>query len=463
MVTYFEQIQRLFDAFDEAGHELFLVGGAVRDLALEKSMARLDDLDFCTDARPKTSLQILNDHEFNTYDLGIEFGTVGCVLYGDEEKGYPKDCQITTYRSDEYYRRGSRHPEVEFGETIEQDLGRRDFSINSMALDGDGELVDPYHGMKDLRDGILRVIGDPLETLAEDPLRILRVGRFMSKLGFQPTDVLEDACRKRAEHLLEISRERWFQEMTKLLCGDYPKGALRFLHSVRALGIMLPEVDVLVEEPRLFERTMQVLDQAPADAALAWTAVLHRSGMHWTRLEGEDGSLRYPRHAQHAAMLFDGIRRRFRFDNKTGDTVGFLLDNQNVSPLEVDLDSDVEVREFVRAMDPYVESALRFARARFVSADREDIEAVEKQIEALRSRISQLESSDDLRPRLPSGLGNALMTGFDLEPSPLIGELKDWLEESIIAGHLENDRDADYYVAALEADPPEWFEQHGGT
>jgi poly(A) polymerase len=458
MVQYFDTIQRLFDAFDEAGHDLYLVGGAVRDLALEKSLARLDDLDFCTDARPETSLKILNDHEFNTYDLGIEFGTVGCVLYGDEAKGYPKDCQITTYRSDEYYRRGSRHPEVEFGETIEQDLGRRDFSINSMALDGQGELVDPYDGMKDLRDGILRVIGEPLETLAEDPLRILRVGRFMSKLGFQPTEVLSEACRNRADHLLEISRERWFQEMTKLLCGDYPKGALRFLHSVRALGIMLPEVDVLVDEPRLFERTMQVLEQAPADAALAWTAVLHLTGKHWTRLETEDGSVSYPRHAQHSAMLFDGIRRRFRFDNKTGDTVGYLLDNQNTSPLEVDLDSDVEIRRFARALDPHIEPALRFARARFVSADRDDVQSVKDHIDTLYKRIQRLAASKNLRPRLPSGLGNALMSGFDLEPSPLIGELKDWLEESIIAGELENSRDADYYVAALEANPPRWFE-----
>ena len=114
---FFPRIQRLFDAFEQEGHDLYLVGGAVRDLALEESLSALDDLDFCTDARPEESLRILQDYEFSTYDLGMEFGTVGCVLHGSDEKGYPKDCQITTYRSSEYYRRGSRHPEVEFGET----------------------------------------------------------------------------------------------------------------------------------------------------------------------------------------------------------------------------------------------------------------------------------------------------------------------------------------------------------
>ncbi|MFW5968725.1 MAG: CCA tRNA nucleotidyltransferase, partial [Persicimonas sp.] len=201
-MNYPEPVQELFDTFEKAGRDLYLVGGAVRDWALGEPVENLDDLDFCTDARPEETARILRDGNFHVYELGAEFGTVGAVVHGPEGEGYPKDCQITTYRSEEYYRRGSRHPSVEFGDTIEQDLGRRDFSINSMALDGRGELVDPYDGRSDLEDGILRVIGDPLETLAEDPLRILRVGRFMSKLGFEPTDELREAAAERAHCIL---------------------------------------------------------------------------------------------------------------------------------------------------------------------------------------------------------------------------------------------------------------------
>ena len=169
-------MKRLFEAFENAGKELYLVGGAVRDLALGQSERDLDDLDFCTNALPDETLQILRKAKFSTYDMGFEFGTVGCVLKGPEAEGFPKDCQVTTYRSHEYYRRGSRHPVVKFGETIDQDLGRRDFSINSIAMDAAGDYYDPYDGLGDLERGVLRVIGDPLETLAEDPLRILRVG-----------------------------------------------------------------------------------------------------------------------------------------------------------------------------------------------------------------------------------------------------------------------------------------------
>ena len=133
-------MKRIFKAFSEAGKELYLVGGAVRDIALGIPQEELDDLDFCTNARPEESLQIIKDANLPYYDMGFEFGTVGAVLHGPKEEGYPKDCQVTTYRSEEYYRRGSRHPQVVFGDTIEQDLGRRDFSINSMAIDGEENL-----------------------------------------------------------------------------------------------------------------------------------------------------------------------------------------------------------------------------------------------------------------------------------------------------------------------------------
>ena len=159
--------------------------------------------------------------------------------------------QVTTYRSAEYYRRGSRHPVVKFGDTIDQDLGRRDFSINSIALDKDNKFVDPYDGLGDLERGILRVVGDPYETLAEDPLRILRIGRFKSRLGFDVDAELHKAAFGRADCILDISRERWLQEMTKLLKGDHVADALNFLHEVRILGIILPEVSALVCYPRL--------------------------------------------------------------------------------------------------------------------------------------------------------------------------------------------------------------------
>lgn len=462
-----EDVQALFDAFQACDHELFLVGGAVRDWALGDPIETLDDLDFCTDARPETTREILQNYDFDTYDLGFEFGTVGCVLHGPEDaEGYPKDCQITTYRSDEYYRRGSRHPDVEFGDTIEQDLGRRDFSINSMAMDGEGRLTDPYGGRQDLEDGLLRVIGEPEETLAEDPLRILRVGRFMSKLGFEPVEGLEEACRARAGHLLEISRERWLQEMTKLLCGSHPTEALAFLESVRALGMMLPEVASLVDlhesspvhHKDVWQHTLQVVEQSPPQPVLRWAALLHDIGKPWTRAI-RDGDVTFYRHERHGAMLFEGIADRFRFDNATADEVQFVIRHHGRAAQYDREWSDAAVRRFVREMDPYVETMLAFARADLTTAIDEKRRRALAQLDELESRIEELERQRELRPDLPTGLGNDLMEAFDLEPSPLVGELKEYLAEEIVAGRLENHREARYYVERLQEEPPEFLRE----
>lgn len=465
-MKYPQPVKRLFEAFERAGRDLYLVGGAVRDYELGAPVENLDDLDFCTDARPAETSKILKKANFTVYELGAEFGTVGAVVRGPEDQGYPKDCQITTYRSDEYYRRGSRHPTVVFGDTIEQDLGRRDFSINSMALDGNGDLFDPYDGKSDLRAGVLRVIGDPLETLAEDPLRILRIGRFMSKLGFEPTDELRQAASERAHGILDISAERWLQEMTKLLKGAFVSDALRFLHEIRLLGIILPEVDALIgfhatspaPHRDLWTETLQILEQAPRSKPQRWAALLVNVGKRWTRLvRDEDDTVAFPGHQKLAARSAAEIARRFRFDNDTADEVRFLVRNHGQ---ELDYAPDwsaPRVRRYVRHADPYVDSMLAFAKATVTETDDAREEAVLAGIDELAERIEQLEDQGTLRPELPSGVGHALITDFGLEPSPLIGELKDWLEEEIIDGRLESGRQAEYYVNYLRTSPPDFL------
>jgi poly(A) polymerase len=471
----FAAMKRLFKAFEKANKELYLVGGAVRDLALGVDSSELDDLDFCTDARPAETLRILKDGGFNTYDMGFEFGTVGCVLQGPKSEGYPKDCQVTTYRSEEYYRRGSRHPVVKFGDTIEQDLGRRDFSINSIAMDADGNYVDPYDGLGDLERGVLRVIGDPLETLAEDPLRILRVGRFVAKLGFDVDAALYEAARQRADHILDISRERWLQEMKKLLCGDWVRPALHFLEDVRLLGIILPEVASLAglhervpdegdfQHKDVWDHTIQVIEQAPAEPILRWAALFHDIGKAWTRLLHKDGSVTFYRHEKQGAMLFEGIAKRFTFDNDSAREIRFIIENHGRIP-QYDSDwSDAAVRRLVRDLDPYVDSLLRFARADLTTRFADKRNAALARIDELEERIRALEEAKNLRPELPSGIGNDLMKAFDLKPSPLIGDLKSALEERIIEGVLESGRPSSYYVAHLKENPPDFLESEATT
>lgn len=431
-------MQRLFDAFKSAGRELYLVGGAVRDLALGVPMEALDDLDFCTDTRPEESLQILKDAGFVTYDVGIEFGTVGCVLYSDNEPGYPKDCQVTTYRSAEYYRRGSRHPVVKYGDTIDQDLKRRDFSINSIAMDESGEFVDPYDGLGDLKRKVLRVVGDPWETLAEDPLRILRIGRFVARLGFDVDAQLHKAASERAEHILDISRERWFQELNKLLLGPNVAGALAFLDEVRILGVILPELAALKRvDLDAWDDTLRMVSRAALKPTERWAALLFKIGRAWA--PGRPGS--------HAAMMVEGISKRLTFDNQLALEVRNLLSQSHVLTTHQKPWTDGEVRRFVRQMDPHTEAVIDFAELED-SALRED--AQRAHILDLRAQIARLDSVGQLRPELPKGIGREIMTAFELKPGPEIGLRKDFLEFSLLDGLIPEGKEAQFYMNYLK-------------
>ncbi len=450
-------MERLYRAFEEAGKELFLVGGAVRELARGVDMKLIDDLDFCTNARPEETLAILKAQDLVIYDVGIEYGTVGCVLYHDEREGYPKDCQITTYRSEEYYRRGSRHPSVSYGDTIMQDLKRRDFSINSIAMNAAGEYIDPYDGLGDLQRGLLRVVGDPHETLAEDPLRILRVGRFIAKLGFDADEDLRDACVQRAENILDISRERWLQEMTKLLKGPHADKGMDFLDEVGIIELILPEVHALkdlhttspVHHKDMWAHTLQVLMQAERTNAQRWGALLHDIGKVPTRKIDEEHGVSFHQHEQVGAEMFPPIAERFKFDNHlTREVRAIILHHGRIARYEKTW-SDAAVRRLVRELDPYTESLLMFARADLTTSFEEKRVAALDRIDHLRGRIEAMERAQALRPNLPTGLGKQIMEAFDLKPSPRIGELKKILEEAIMEGTLENNADAAFYIAYL--------------
>ncbi len=451
-------MQRLYDAFTRAGKELFLVGGAVRELARGIPMEKIDDLDFCTNARPEETLEILKAEDLTIYDVGIEFGTVGCVLYDDEKPGYPKDCQVTTYRSHEYYRRGSRHPSVSYGDTLMQDLKRRDFSINSIAMDAAGEFIDPYDGLGDLERGILRVVGDPHETLAEDPLRILRVGRFMAKLGFDADEDLRDACVQRAGNILDISHERWLQEMTKLLKALHADKGFEFLDEVGIIELILPEVHALkdlhlsspVHHKDMWAHTLQVLMQAEREDAQRWGAILHDIGKVPTRQIDPEQGVSFHQHEQVGAEMFPEIAKRFRFDNHmTKEVRAIILHHGYITRYEKSW-SDAAIRRMVQKIDPFVDTLIRFARADLTTGIDEKREAALERLDDLARRIRDMEQQDALRPCLPSGIGKHIMDVFHLKPSPRIGELKTMLDDAIMDGELRNNESTEYYLGWLK-------------
>lgn len=299
---------RLGQVFAAAGHELYLVGGTVRDAVLGR-VAAAPDLDFTTDARPDQVLALIADVATATWTTGIDFGTVGAQV-NDQR------CEITTFRADRYDR-VSRNPEVVYGSSLLEDLRRRDFTINAMAVSvhpdlGGRRLVDPFGGLPDLARGLLRTPGDPVQSLSDDPLRILRAARFVATLGVGLTPPLRTALTQVASELARITPERVQQELTKLLLGDHPRRALELLVDTGAADVVLPELPALRmtadehgQHKDVYVHTLQVLDQAIGqeprytggpDLRLRWAALLHDIGKPATRRFEGGGRVSFHQH-----------------------------------------------------------------------------------------------------------------------------------------------------------------------
>src|ERR687896_1418661 len=285
-------LARLGEAFEEAGHELYLVGGVVRralllgpetDAATEAHPDR-QDADAATDAHPARIKSLLRPHAENLWTVGERFGTIAATI-GEYE------VQITTYRTDQYTQ-GSRHPEVRFGDNLQEDLARRDFTINAVAADAlTGEIVDPFEGRKDLEKGVIRAVGDPLERMRDDPLRMLRAVRFETTLTqpekpFAMTQDLEEAIRNNAGWLESISAERIREEFEKILVSENVTSGLRTLVRLGLMAYVVPEfmetVDVEQEaefhHKDVFEHTLIVVSNTEPDPILRKAAFFHDIG-----------------------------------------------------------------------------------------------------------------------------------------------------------------------------------------
>ncbi|HWI44879.1 MAG TPA: hypothetical protein VNT12_01820, partial [Rubrobacter sp.] len=285
-------LSRLGEVFRDAGHELYLVGGVVRgalllgsdtETATEAQINR-QDADAATDAHPARIKALLRPHAENLWTVGERFGTIAATI-GEYE------VQITTYRTDQYTR-GSRHPEVRFGDNLQGDLARRDFTINAIAADAlTGEIVDPFEGREDLEKGVIRAVGDPLERMRDDPLRMLRAVRFETTLSkpekpFAMTQDLEEAIRNNAGWLESISAERKREEFEKILVSENVESGLRTLVRLGLMTYVVPEfmetVDVEQEaefhHKDVFEHTLIVVSNVEADPILRKAAFFHDIG-----------------------------------------------------------------------------------------------------------------------------------------------------------------------------------------
>jgi len=451
-------MHRLFELFRNAGQELYLVGGAVRDHLRGRPLQVLADLDFATSALPGESARILRQAGLPVFTVGSRFGTVGTILDG---KGIRREIQITTYRG-EVYLNGSRRPRVTFGQDLESDLARRDFSINAMAITADGRLVDPYGGRQDLDQKILRTVGDPRTIFREDPLRTLRAARFIAALGMQPEPELVDAARELAADILMVSRERWLLEMNRLLVGPEVKRGLAFLAATELLAHLLPEGQAMLDfkasqgkyhHKALWPHTMAVVAQASPRVPVRWAALFHDAGKVMTRSVDAAGDVHFYGHEAAAAIMVDAVARRFRFDRALWERVRTLVLLHQRPALYEGAWTDAAIRRLIRDAGEALRDVLDLSRADVTSHRPGVRDRALARLAELERRATELIRIDGEGPLLPKGIGRAIMTRLGISEGPRVGEVKAYLEQAVLDGLLPRNGPVDGYLEYLNQSP----------
>ena len=446
---------RLFDLFRRAGEDLYLVGGAVRDRVCGKALEELQDLDFATSALPTESARILRAAGFPVFMVGSRFGTVGTILEGE---GRRREVQVTTFRG-EIYVTNSRNPRVTFGTSLKDDLARRDFSINAMAMTAEGELVDPYGGRQDLDQKVLRTVGDPLTIFREDPLRTLRAARFIATLGMHPESHLTEAVRTLAAQILAVSRERWLLEMNRLLVGRAVETGLRFLADTGLLEHLLPEAQAMVEfkagqgkyhHKALWPHTLAVVTQTPPLPALRWAGLLHDAGKVTTRSVDTAGDVHFFGHEAVGAGLVDEVARRFRFDRALWHRVRILVTMHQRPALYERAWTDGAIRRLIREAGGALQDLLELSRADVTSHRPGVRESVLLRLNELERRVAELIRLDGQGPLLPKGIGQAIMARLGITQGPRVGEVKAQLEQAVLDGHLPRNAPIEAYLEHLD-------------
>lgn len=423
--------------FKERGFTLALVGGPVRDALL----GRLgNDLDFTTNAPALESKKILQKWADNVWDTGIEFGTVAA-------KRGETTVEVTTYRSDSYSQE-SRKPEVKFETSIEGDLSRRDFTVNSMALELTGatpQFIDPFGGLVDLAKKTLRTPGKPEDSFSDDPLRMLRAARFASQLNFEISPDVIEAMKAMTDRLAIISAERIRDEMTKLLMSHNPRIGITILVDTGLAATFIPEIPQLrleVDEHHhhkdVYEHSITVLEQAIAlenrlggpNLVIRLAALLHDIGKPKTRALIPGGGVSFHHHEVVGARLAKSRLKALRYSGEIIDDVETLIALHLRFHGYGDGEwTDSAVRRYVRDAGPLLDHLHVLTRADCTTRNARKAARLAATYDGLEDRIAVLMEEEELSKIRPDLDGGEVMQLLNLKPGAMVGKALDYLLE----------------------------------
>ncbi|MDG4774109.1 CCA tRNA nucleotidyltransferase [Solwaraspora sp. WMMD792] len=434
----------LGNRFAAAGHELHLVGGSVRDALLGRLGS---DLDFCTDAHPDQTLGVLKGWAEAIWETGREFGTIGARRGG-------MTLEITTYRA-EAYDGVTRNPVVAYGTSLADDLRRRDFTINAMAVSlPEHRFTDPYGGVSDLAAKIIRTPGTPQDSFGDDPLRMLRAARFAAQLRFAVHPDVRAAMAAMAADLDRITAERIRDEFSKLLCGADPVAGLRLLVDSGLADRFLPElsglrleIDEHAQHKDVYEHTLTVVSNAVrlesdgCDFVLRMAALMHDVGKPATKAVGPDGRVSFHHHEVVGARMTRHRMKALRYPKEVttqvAKLVGLHLRFYGYGRGEW---TDSAVRRYVTDAEDLLPRLHKLTRSDCTTRNRRKAAALAADYDALEERIARIQAEEDLARVRPDLDGNAIMELLGVPPGPVVGRAWRHLKEvRLERGPLDRD------------------------
>ena len=473
-----EVLPELGALFAAAGHELYLVGGSVRDAVLGRLTTQAD-LDFTTDARPEVVQRLVRSWADALWDTGIEYGTVGVGKAG-------RRLEVTTFRADSYDQ-VSRNPQVRYGERLDDDLARRDFTVNAMAVritgEGPGEFIDPLGGLAALRRRILDTPAAPEVSFGDDPLRMLRAARFVSQLQFTVSDRVRAAITAMAPELARITVERVAVELDKMLLGADPVAGIDLMVQTGMGEVVLPEIggmQMAIDEHHqhkdVYQHSLTVLRQAIAleesggqersdsgeesggpDLVLRWAALLHDIGKPATRRHEPDGGVSFHHHEVVGAKMARKRMRALKYSKQMIDDVSQLVYlHLRFHGYGDGRWTDSAVRRYVADAGPLLPRLHKLVRADCTTRNKRRAARLQANYDDLEARIAELAAREDLARVRPDLDGNAIMELLGIPAGPQVGEAWNYLKElRLDRGPLSRDE----ATAELLA----WWNARGGA
>lgn len=422
--------------FKKNGFQIYIVGGAIRDLLLKKEV---NNWDFATDARPEEIIKLLPDSFYDN-----KFGTVSIPQEIEGEKSL---FEVTTFRKEAEYK-DFRHPEkIEWAETIEKDLARRDFTINALAYDGK-ELIDPYHGQEHLKKKLIVAVGNPEERFKEDALRLLRAIRLSCELGFLIEEKTKKSIEKNAFLITKISWERIRDEFLKILASKYPAEGILFLRNTGLLAFILPEVDICFTIPQKSPKRHHIYDVgthlvmslkhcSSQDIITRFATLLHDIGKATTfRRDEKTGLITFYNHEVAGARLAQKIAERFKLSNRQKEKLIRLVRFHQFTVSEIQ--TDKAIRRFIRNVGKeYLDDiiALRFADRIGSGA-----KPTSWRFDLFRKRLVEVQKE-------PFKITDLKIDGYDvmrilnIKPGPKVGQVLSKIFNDVEQGRLKNERE----------------------